>query len=241
MNNDNIYWLFSAAAQSISAFIAFLVTGYALVHSLMESALAKDDTLEEIHLALRKKFHARLTWLAWVTGAAILMSLVSVFTNRWEFPSKSFLMIATSIIDFIAIVGGLAFVVSIVNPTRYAKTAVRELEQKRSELKLGEDLTSSVAFFDAFRHLERIIRNYLRRLDLYIPSKGAPRMSFSFRQMIDALFNHEKIDRQFYDELMEINKYRNLVFHGHVDDADKEMVERVRTAFDRMDKIRHGR
>ena len=60
MTNDNIYWLFSAAAQSISAFVAFLLTGYALVHTLMEAAREKDDTLEEIHAALSKKYHRRL-------------------------------------------------------------------------------------------------------------------------------------------------------------------------------------
>lgn len=237
MNNDNIYWLFSAASQSIAAFVAFLLTGYALVHSLMEAAREKDDTLEDIHLAWRKKYHFRLTLLAWVTGVAILMSLVMVFINRWEFSFKPPLMILTSIIDFIAVVGGLGFVVSMVNPTRYVRTAVKELEEKKSELSLTDQLTSSGVFFEAFLHLERIIRDYLRTHDLYVPSKGAPRMSFSFRQMIEALLQNEKIDSEFFGELMKINKYRNLVFHGHVDKADQAMVERVRAAVSRMERL----
>jgi hypothetical protein len=237
MNNDNIYWLFSAAAQSISAFVAFLLTGYALVHSLMEAAREKDDTLEEIHLALRKKYHTRLTLLAFITGFAIVFSLVTVFVNRWEFSYKPLLMILTSIIDFIAVAGGLGFVVSIVNPSRYVRTAVKELEEKKIELSLTDKLTSSAAFFEEFRHLERIIRDYLRQKELYVPSKGAPRMSFSFRQMIEALLQNEEIDAEFFEELMKINKYRNLVFHGHVNKADEAMVKRVHEAALRIKKL----
>lgn len=237
MNNDNIYWLFSAAAQSISAFVAFLLTGYALVHSLMEAAREKDDTLEEIHVALRKKYHARLTLLAWITGFAIVLSLLMVFVNRWEFPYKTLLMGSTSIINLVAIVGGLVFVVSIVNPSKYEKTAAKVLEEKKSELKLSDRKTPSADFFEEFRRLERIIRDYLRQKELYVPSKGAPRMSFSFRQMVEALLQNEVIDRNFFDELMLINRYRNLVFHGHVEDADEGMIERVRAAASRMERL----
>jgi hypothetical protein len=237
MNNDNIYWLFSAAAQSISAFVAFLLTGYALVHSLMEATREKDDEREDIHVALRKKYYERLTLLAWVTGLAIVLSLVTVFVNRWEFSYKPLLMVLTSVIDFIAVVGGLAFVVSIVDPSKYERTAARMLKEKKIELSLSGQRTSSAAFFEEFRHLERIIRDYLRRNELYVPSKGAPRMSFSFRQMIEALIQNERIDAGFFDELMKINKYRNLVFHGHLEQADQAMVERVRAAALRMKQL----
>ena len=64
MNTDYIYWTFSSAAQSISAFIAFLLVGYALVHNLMEAARDRDDTLEDLHMALRLSYHKRLTVLA---------------------------------------------------------------------------------------------------------------------------------------------------------------------------------
>jgi hypothetical protein len=35
MNNDYIFWTFSAASQSIAAFVALLFAGYTLVHMLM--------------------------------------------------------------------------------------------------------------------------------------------------------------------------------------------------------------
>jgi hypothetical protein len=237
VNSDYVYWTFSAAAQSISAFVALLLTGYALVHNLMEAVREKDDTLEEIHSALRKTYHTWLTGLAIVTGCAITLSLLSVYMNRWDFSFKNLFLIVTTLFDVIAIAGGLWFVVSIVNPRKYEKAAGKVLENKSPELKLSGESTSAAEFFEQFRHLEQLIREYLRQKDLYIPSKGAPRMSFSFRQMVEALLQNEVIDSQFFEELLEINKYRNLVFHGHFEKADKTMIKRVSAAEKKINKI----
>ncbi len=214
--------------------MAFLLTGYALVHSLMESARERDDTLEEVHAELRKSYHERLTFLAWLTGAAIVLSLVLVFVNRPDAPAPSWALYAVGMIDLAAIVGGLYFVVSIVDPRKYQRAAEKVLEQTATAEKVATPVSE---FFDAFLHLERLVREYLRERELYVPSRGAPRMSFSFRQMIEALRQNEKIDSVFYRELLELNKYRNLVFHGHVTTVDASMVNRIREATERIAKL----
>ena len=234
MNADHIYWTFSAAAQSIAAFVAFLLTGYALVHTLMEAARERDDSLDDIHASLRLTYHKRLTLMAWLTGTAVVVSLIVVYLNRSNAASPGWLVAVASLTNIAAIVGGLAFVVSIVDPRRYQKAAKKVLKEDTSIAPLPTQTTSAAEFFDAFRHLEKIIRDFLQQRDLYIPSRGAPRMSFSFRQMIEALLQNERIDRAFFEELAEINKYRNLVFHGHIDTADPAMVAKVRTASSRI-------
>lgn len=231
MSVDYIYWTFSAAAQSISAFVAFLLTGYALVHSLMESARERDDSLEEVHADLRKTYHQRLTTLAWLTGTAIALSLLVVYCNRPGSPVSAWVQLCVAGIDLSAIAGGLYFVVSIVDPGKYQRAAAKALEQAAEPAAV---VSPSNEFFEVFLHLERLVRDYLRDRELYVPSRGAPRMSFSFRQMIEALRVNEKIDGSFYEELLEINKYRNLVFHGHVTQVDASMVNRTRDASTRV-------
>lgn len=234
---DYIYWMFSSAAQSISAFIALLLTGYALVHSIMEGAAERDDSLQEIHDALRVTYHKKLSILAWLTGAAILLSLLTVYVNRPNAPAPTWLVVVVALIDGAAIIAGVWFVISIVDPKKYQRAAKKVLEEVTPILATSPERAPSVEFFDAFRHLERLVRDYLRRVDLYIPSRGAPRMSFSFRQMLDALYHNERIDRPFHSELLEINKYRNLVFHGHVDQADPAMVSRAKAAAKKMQEL----
>lgn len=237
MNNDFVFWTFSAASQSISAFVAFLLTGYALVHTLMESARERDDSLEEVHNRLKISQHKRLTCLACLTGAAIVLSLVVVYLNRSNDAVSGWLQALVATIDLAAVVGGLWFVVSIVDPRKYEKAAEKELKRELEASTASAPQTSSAEFFAAFLHLERLVREYLQTHDLYVPSRGAPRMSYSFRQMIEALLKNEKIDQETFSELMEINKYRNLVFHGHVNSASVSMVHRVREASKRMEEL----
>lgn len=237
MNTDYIYWTFSAAAQSIAAFVAFLLTGYALVHTLMEAAREKDDSLEDIHASLRLTYHKRLTLLAWLTGAAVVFSLIVVYLNRSNAAAPGWFVAVVSVINIAAIVGGLAFVVSIVDPRRYQKAAEKVLREEAPQPPPPGQAAPAAEFFDAFRHLEKLIRDYLRERELYVPSRGGPRMSFSFRQMIEALLQNEKIDRQFFGELLEINKYRNLVFHGHIESGDPAMVAKVRAASARVQQL----
>jgi len=63
MNEDNYYWLFSSAAQSIAALIAFLLAGVALAFSMMDRLAEQDETLNEIVEALKRKQHKQLTTL----------------------------------------------------------------------------------------------------------------------------------------------------------------------------------
>ena len=238
MSNDYIYWTFSAAAQSISAFVAFLLTGYALVHTLMEAAREKDDTLEEIHSVLLSTYHKRLTILACLTGAAVILSLIVVYLNRPNAAVSGWLVLFVGIVDLLAIIQGLVFVVSIVDPKKYRRVAVKELELTPPEPGASTQSVPASDFFDAFRHLEKLTRNYIQGRELYFPSRGSPRTpSYSFRQMIDILFQNERIDSQFSNDLIKINKYRNLVFHSLVDKADLNMVEKVREAAARIEKL----
>ena len=103
LNVDYIYWTFTAAAQSVAAFVGLLLAGYALVHSLMESARERDETLDEIHAALRMRFHRWLTLLAILTSLAIVSSLAVVFTNKWEFAGKYLALGVVAAVDIASI------------------------------------------------------------------------------------------------------------------------------------------
>lgn len=231
MNTDYIYWTFTAAAQCVSTFVALLLTGYALVLSQIEAARDRDDSLQEIHAALRKTYHARLTVLAWLTAIAVGMSLVVVWINRANEAAPTPLVITAALMDVVAMVAGLAFVVVIIDPDKYQKAAERELEQQAG-LKPGQRLAPAVEFFRAFRKLERLLRERCRRLepDAEEAVEAALQASGTIRRMADLLLQGEHLSDELYAELMEINRYRNLLFHGDMKQADPAMVERVKQA-----------
>lgn len=233
MNTDFIYWTFTAAAQCVSSFVALLLTGYALVLSQIEAARERDESLQEIHHALRRTYHARLTVLAWLTALAVLLSLLVVWVNRSAHPPPNPLMATAATLDLLAIVAGLAFVVAIIDPGKYQKAAERELEAQQGS-DVDRQVTTSAEFFRVYRKLEKVLRDQVMRMQL----AGSDRDAGSLRQMAELLQQNESIDEEFFNELLQIAKYRNLLFHGDMPEADFAMVERIRGATTRSRHMR---
>jgi hypothetical protein len=238
MNEDNYYWLFSSSAQSIAALIGFLLAGVALAFSMMDRLVEQDETMNEIVEALKRRQHAQLTALAIVTGAAILLSLFALYLNPCSTTLRSIVRSIAALSGTSAVIGSIAFVASIIRPGKYSITAQREyvVLEKTLEPLAGQEPSSM--FFKGFIDLEQDIRAYLKQADLYIPSRGAPRMSFSFRQMIDALYENERISKDLRDLLLEVNKFRNLLFHGHIDQVDKGVLKTLQKAKDVWEKTK---
>src|SRR5689334_6243565 len=123
MNDENIYWLFSSAAQSIATFVAFLLAGYTLVHAMMESVQQRDDTLEEIHSALIRQYYRQIKSLAIITGVAVLGSLAMLYLNGFVWPYKDVVVVLAAALDIAAIAWGIAFVIRIIDPDKYTNAA----------------------------------------------------------------------------------------------------------------------
>jgi hypothetical protein len=237
-NVDYIYWTFTAAAQSVAAFVGLLLAGYALVHSLMESARERDESLDEIHVSLRHTFHRWLRALATVTGLAVVLSLVVVLCNRWEYPGKYVFAAVVGLIDVASIVCGLAFVVVTTHPKRYEITAERVLEKRGTELALSGESMPVGKFFSQVARMERALRRMVQAHDVFV--EGPPGRAPTLRQMADALLAADKIDADLHRELVVIMQYRNLVYHGHVTTADKTMLDRVLAVVRKIDRPREG-
>jgi len=224
--SENIYWLFSSAAQTIAAFVAFLLGGYALVHSMMETAAQIDETLIEIHEALKKRYHRQLSWLVTTTAGAILTCLAAVFFNKgiwWWYP---ILAVTAALLGIAAIVGGVAFVVTIVDPGKYRKAA-RKLAAEAKPKPEVPTAASRAEFFDNFVTLERLLRVLWERRtagERLSRRPGPP----TFREMVETLTLAEALPSGLAERLLSINRYRNLVFHGHVEQVDAELLAELK-------------
>ena len=236
-NQENFYWLFSSSAQTISAFVAFLVTGFALVLNMMDALQQKDETLEEIHIKLKSDYYKKIKFLAIITGLAIIFSLWMVFLNGGNSQHKCWLFILTAVLNAVAIIVGILFVIAIINPAKYRKAAKEIIKEEKLEDSSKPNTIDQATFMTDFIHLEKTVRDKLQSRQLYVPYGDTPKMVYSFRQMINALNQNELINRKELYELLEINKYRNLVFHGHQDKVDIGMLHRVNAAQKIIDKI----
>ncbi|MEA5077861.1 MAG: hypothetical protein VB013_04750 [Anaerolineaceae bacterium] len=226
MNSDFIYWTFSAAAQSISAFFALIFTGYSIVQAILDKTGTQDDTLDEIYNQFRKEYHKKLIWLSILIGGSIIFNLVIVYFNRENNPVSIFLQIICALIDILSIVLGILFVLQIINPNRYEKS-IKTLILK-DKIDIGGQ-NSAQLFFESFVNLEKLIRNYLGKKHL-LNSQNRFKTSTSFRQMTEILYKNGHISFALYKELLQLNTYRNLVFHGNLETVDNSIIDRTQKA-----------
>lgn len=233
MNKDNVYWLFSSSAQTISALFAFLLAGFALVQAMMESSQQRDDSLIEIYSQIKRNHYRRFILLAVITGLAIVLSLVVVYLNRFEVRNWIVLTTSATFVDLAAIIGAITFVIYIINPDRYERTA-RKLMREYGQ----DDQTADPReFFEIFVKLEIIIRKILIQRDLYETSNSSSKILYSFRQMIFVLFQNQIITTALYTDLQKISKYRNVIFHGHETTVNVSMLKQTKEVLDRMEEI----
>lgn len=228
MTSESIYWLFTAAAQSMAGFFGFLIAGYALVNGIMEQVARNDETLGEIHDALKRRYYKQLAALSVVAGTAILLSLLTVALNGSSFGYTSVSASVSSVACLAAIVGGVLFVLAILDPAKYAKAA-RKLARAEAP---AIPAASPTAFFDVFIELEKIVRRLW--LDFgggdIVRRHGRP----SFREMLRALLLSEVVRPELVERLTSIASHRNLYFHGHVGEVDPAVIEEARQLLDAL-------
>lgn len=225
VDQENFYWLFSSAAQSISAFVAFLLTGYALVLSVMDNLEGKDETLAEIHHKLKGDYYQRMRLLAGLTGVTVILSLGMVYLNGIQWSWKPFLYVLTLLLNVTVIIFGIYFVLSIINPNRY-KTAAKELlkTEQRERPETGKEVDKEI-FITDFTNLEKRLREKLneKRIDLRRPNPP-------FQQMVEALYRSDLISREQAERMFRIGRFRNFVVHGRQETVHQELLNATKDA-----------
>jgi hypothetical protein len=237
MNDENIYWLFSSAAQAIATFVAFLLAGYTLVHTMMDSVQQRDDTLEEIHSALIRQYYKQIRSLAIITGVAVLGSLTMLYLNGFEWSYKAVVVAIAATLDIAAIAWGIAFVIRIIDPDKYTNAAKRLIEEEAQTMDLAGKQEDSEDFFTLFERLETAMRNALEQARLPDPTDDRGRRDSSFRRMLLALYQNEQIDRSLFRNLMQIGRYRNLAYYGRLRSIDKAIIDQTRAALARIQAL----
>jgi hypothetical protein len=229
---DKYYWLFSSSAQSIAAFVAFLLTGYALVLNQLENIQKYDPTYTEINESLKAKDFRRLKLVSSITGLAIAFNLICIILNGYTDWFIPIIMVLTALLTILSIVVGLSFVISIINPDRFKIAAKKLLKDYSNE---DETIDQSV-FIKEFINLETKIRALLKSKNLYVPNGRNIRMDFSVRQMVSTLYENNVLSGYEYDKLLKLNKYRNLVFHGHETKVYKSTIDDVKELNNLLEK-----
>jgi hypothetical protein len=195
---DNVYWLFSSSAQAIAAFIGFLAAGFFFSYDLMDKQVEKDETLEVIYVDIKNQYFKRLKALFILTGFSILLSLGVVFINGYDFGIYNLIIaIIVGVVNIVTVIWAITF-----DPAQ------------------GNSLTST-KFLEGFAELENLLRDLAKKYRL--ESFGRFRDFQPLGQIIRSLYERRVISRDSLRELSEMNKIRNLIAHGEINNIEQRI------------------
>lgn len=227
---DNIYWMFSSAAQAIAAFIGFLVAGFFFVYEKLDKGIEKDGTLEDVFNDLKLQYFNRLRVLLILTGLSIILSLGAVFLNGIElYPFWAILIrVSVSGLNVFTVAWAIYFIIFIINPKKVEITTQKLINKSKDVFNPTEGNTLSRGeYLEKFIELEKVIRLLGNQFDIQFMYTDIGKAYTSTRDIIQELFQRETITSQQYHDLLEVNKVRNLTAHGQIESIKKGIGDKV--------------
>jgi len=220
---DNIFWLFSSAAQSIAAFIGFLVAGFFFAYERFDKLIEKDETLEEVYASLRNKYFIRLKVLLIMTGASIIFSLASLFLNKYgNYIFSDYLFIGVSLLNVATIITAILFVIFIIDPKKIKKISEELIEENKVSFANTVESVSLGEFMESFVKLEKALRLiWIKEKQAFQNAEMNVTTPLSLRAIVENLATFFRISEDQYSLLIQSIKIRNLAVHGGIDNIDR--------------------
>lgn len=241
VDQQNVFYLFSTAAQTIAAFVALILAGYVFIYQAMDNIENKDESKIEVHHQFKIKYYRKIISIVLFTGMTIFLCFIVLWINGLKNSFiKPYLIVFTFIMILITIFQAIIFVIQVIDPNKLKKAAEQILEE---EYKKPTEPVDENKFASEFIKLEKntkdifskyqaiLIPNGLKishREDIYIP----------LREIVKTFHVNELLSHEEYERFIEVIKYRNLVFHGHLEKVDKEMVEETKQMNQIVDRIK---
>lgn len=236
MTEDGLYWCFTSSSQTVAAFVAFLLSGFVFVASLLDDLAGKDETLAEVQAELKAGHYLRFRELSYLTAFAVCCDLLVVLLQALHVSySRPYLLSVSVAATFACIIAAVFVTLRIIDPKRFEKAA-QEILRRRSR-RAPSTVVSAGEFLEVFIDIERALRE--------ASAEPAPRVAVAFSstpaflplsQSLELLRRSEVLDSRLVDRLRKLISYRNLVAHGHVRDAEESQLWEARALRDEVRK-----
>lgn len=204
---EELKWIFSAAAQSISALIAFLLAGYALFLGELDKESAREASRREINHSIRIKSFKQFKMILICSFLTVIINIASI--SILKIKDKIIAQIIFSL-SFCLIIFSLffiyIFIIQLINPNRTKIVARIMLKEDRLQHKSEEGDIKE--FINLFKQLEIKLQNFREGWERLPPAVIAYK-----------ILKENLIENDLFAKIREIIKIRNLLFHSNLDNV----------------------
>ncbi len=232
MEVEAIYWIFSTTAQSISALIAFLLTGYIYKISTLNQRLKEEETSRNIIPRLKIFYNKLLKILLLIGGISVVVDIISLYYSPLK-PSITIniLFAFSAIISLSTILFSIIFIWALLDEDKEMKIAkdiyVDKLSKKFHELPQRDKKYHFSDFMDKFIKFEDKINRKVKLENI---------QAKSLNEKIWKLGQKGKLPKGTSEIIKELILYRNLLVHKGVEYINPGFIDLIENVLQRLDE-----
>jgi uncharacterized protein YutE (UPF0331/DUF86 family) len=241
LNENQILYLFSTAAQVVGGIFGLIIAGYIFLRSEMDKQIDEDETKEVPINELKKEYFYLLVFLSINGALSILLSILCIGSEDSQKYKTQFPLLLNTTVSIIVIEVIAVFVLAIlmIDPNRIETVSnkIKKSINKSRTFRKGniQDLLVAYNRIEDLlnRYYEQFIKSgandyYSKRFNKYMPKN----------KIIEYLSRREIIDFQLEDKINRITKYRNVVVHSNnKEDIDQEIIDDCNNIYDELESI----
>lgn len=234
MNSESTYWIFSTAAQSIAALIAFLLTGYTYKINSLNQKLKDDDTLAEIAPIQKKEYNDFFKLLLFSGVSAIISNIYMLYIPSEDVVKKmAFPHIFSGAISFFTIVLSFIFIWILLDEKREGKIAkgiAKEIYPKKfpKKPKDRDEKGRKIEFYD---FMSKFV-GFEERINRIIKEEGL--FGKTLTGKVYLLSKKGILKKETFMRIKELITYRNLLVHKGVSFVDYNFMNLIDTIMDEI-------
>lgn len=241
---EYIYWLFSSSAQSIAALVGLLTAGYYYLSGKLDDQVINDPTLSEIIQDFKNSLFSRTKWLCIVAGLSIVLSLLMIFANNFDFYLKDLFLYISGFIVLFTVAQSIYYIIFVINPHRNSIIAAKLIKENKQVFVEGEnesiDSVKIGEFIEKFVQLEKIIIGFDEKYEFSKFYSERFNNNLPLADLLKLFHQKEIISNQTFEKFNKVRKIRNLAVHGKIDRVDRSiddllsyLIETIKEDFDR--------
>lgn len=244
LNENQILYIFSTAAQVIAGLYGLTLAGYVFLESKLNDRAKEDKTLYDPVEALKNKYYFMIIAIGMLCILSILLSLLDIATYDFLIKSPrlySYMLNQTIVFIVSEIILIVLFSWSAINPNNITQISDRLKGITKRHLLKEEDSDKTKGNFTEFlknyNMLEELIISYASELIMNGDWKYGKEYMPRIIKSLEILNSHEIINGRLRNEINELRKYRNFTVHGTDFSVDSSILDRTKEIYDALNKI----
>lgn len=230
LNENQVLYLFSTSSQVIAAVYGLTLTGFIFFRNELSREEFEDETLTEAVETLKQRYLALLMFITILVILTILAANLAISLEAGEGPGRSVLVINLGQSAFVTSLAAIAYFMFDVLSPHSIEIASRTLQDKVDPTRTQRTEGGLEEFLRNYNQIELLLVEAGQAFQTPAaasPAKGSPRR-ISNARLAEMLFRAERIRKDLFRRIRELNTLRNSIIHGAEPVVSEELVQMSR-------------